>query len=163
MTKEPTKLKREIAIIPGWAYGLALLIYLIVPTVILMAFHHESHPPSLALQIPFALFIAILPALFALAIGYVNRDARRRGMNVSLWTLLAIFIPNGLGLLLYLLLREPARTPCPQCGELALATFNFCPRCHHALRPLCAACGQPVRSADRYCSRCGHDLAAASA
>jgi hypothetical protein len=163
MTKEPTRLMREIAVVPGWAFALALLILLAVPTAILLAFRHESNAPALAFQIPFALFIGILPALFPLAIGYVNRDARRRGMNVTLWTLLAIFIPNGLGLLLYILLREPLRTPCPQCGQLALATFNFCPQCHHPLRPLCGSCGKPTQPEDRYCPFCGADLARAVA
>ena len=48
-------------------------------------------------------------------IFYVARDARRRRMNVALWTLLVIIIPNALGFIVYLLLREHVPAICPKC------------------------------------------------
>ena len=43
--------------------------------------------------------------------------------------LLAIFIPNALGIILYFVLREPMMTPCPQCSTLVKPGFAFCPAC----------------------------------
>ena len=36
---------------------------------------------------------------------YVYRDANRRGMNAILWTLVAVFAPSLIGLIIYLLKR----------------------------------------------------------
>jgi hypothetical protein len=43
----------------------------------------------------------VMIAIWALCVGYVNADARRRGMPPILWTLIVVFIPNLLGFLLY--------------------------------------------------------------
>ena len=60
--------------------------------------------------------VAFLGA-YVLLVGYVYGDARRRGMNHVLWTLLAIFIPNAIGIILYFILRDPVPVPCPTCGD----------------------------------------------
>jgi hypothetical protein len=66
----------------------AALIVVAVAGVLLFAFQHESNPPPLAFQFLFSLFIASVAgsilALLVLGVGYVNRDARRRGMNSTL-------------------------------------------------------------------------------
>ena len=60
--------------------------------------------------------------------GYVNRDARRRGMNPALWTFLVLVMLPGylvLGFIVYFLMREPLPYPCPQCAATVGARFNF--------------------------------------
>jgi hypothetical protein len=80
-----------------------------------------------------------------LLIGYVNRDAkRRRGMSPILWTLAAILIPNGIGFLLYFILRQPLRSTCPQCENAVQTGFNFCPRCNYKLGLSCPQCERVV-------------------
>ena len=66
-------------------------------------------------------------------LGYVYGDARRRGMRYVMWTLLAFFIPNGIGVILYFILRDPMPTYCSKCGASAKAAHAFCPRlrCQH--------------------------------
>ena len=40
------------------------------------------------------------------AIGiYVYRDAKRRGMNAALWTLIALLAPSLVGFIIYLIVR----------------------------------------------------------
>ena len=50
--------------------------------------------------------LMIIVALLPLLIGvYVYRDAKRRGMNAALWTLIAILAPSLIGFIIYLLVR----------------------------------------------------------
>ena len=98
-------------------------------------------------------------------IAYVNRDAKRRGMNSALWTILVIlFLPTwGLvGLIIYLLMREPLPYNCPQCGATVGARFNFCPNCKCNLHPSCPQCKREVVETDKFCPYCGNDLKAAT-
>jgi len=73
--------------------------------------------------------MALFFAGFIFMIAYVNRDASRRRMNSALWTLMVIiFIPTWglIGLIIYLLMREPLPYPCPELRhhrECALQLF----------------------------------------
>jgi predicted amidophosphoribosyltransferase len=51
--------------------------------------------------------------------------------------LLAIFIPNALGIVLYFVLRKPRIANCPQCGAVVEPGFGFCPQCRHRLTAVC--------------------------
>ena len=42
-------------------------------------------------------FAALAGGGYALLVGYVYGDAKRRGMRYIMWTLLAIFLSNGIG------------------------------------------------------------------
>ena len=93
--------------------------------------------------------------------GYVNRDAKRRGMNSTLWTLLVILLFPAyfaLGFIIYFLMREPLPYPCPQCGNTVGARFNFCPNCKCNLYPACPQCKREVVETDKFCPYCGNDL-----
>jgi RNA polymerase subunit RPABC4/transcription elongation factor Spt4 len=94
-----------------------------------------------------------------LLVGYVNRDARRRGMNVALWTVLVIFVPNAIGFIIYFLMRQPLRIACPKCGVVADPAFNFCPKCKFNLHPTCPECHRGVQAGDLYCPFCARELA----
>jgi hypothetical protein len=75
--------------------------------------------------------------VFVLLIGYVNGDARRRGMRYVLWTLLAIFIPNAIGIILYFVLRDPLMRVCQQCGTAGAADLlSAMPAEPHRSRPV---------------------------
>lgn len=77
----------------------------------------------------FGLVVGILSAIWILGLGYVYADARRRAMPRILWTLIAAFIPNLLGFLLYFALRRPIPLPCPHCGHAMTAEQRFCSWC----------------------------------
>ena len=68
-------------------------------------------------------------AAFILLSGYIYADAPLRGMPAIPWTLLALLIPNGLGFVLYFLLRKPILHPCPRCAQQVPPDAAFCPRC----------------------------------
>ena len=75
------------------------------------------------------LLAGVVIAIWILCLGYVNADARRRGMPPILWTLIVAFIPNLLGFLLYFALRRPIALPCPHCGQATTAGQRFCSWC----------------------------------
>ncbi len=86
-------------------------------------------------------------ACYLLLIGYINRDAKRRGMSpLRFGRLWRLFIPNALGIILYFVLRQPLRGACPQCGYAVQTGFNFCPRCNYKLSPNCPQCQRLVGS-----------------
>jgi hypothetical protein len=98
---------------------------------------------------------------WVLLIGYVWGDARRRGMRHVMWTLLAIFIPNAIGVVLYFILRESHKKPCPKCGASVPPASVYCPVCGTALVSLCPQCGRPVEPGWSHCTQCGGQLKAA--
>jgi len=67
--------------------------------------------------------------IWVLALGYVYGDARQRNMPAVPWTLVAMFVPNLLGFLLYFVLRKPLGGPCPQCGQTITPEQRFCSWC----------------------------------
>jgi len=109
-------------------------------------------------QIAFASWPALLLMVLILLIGYVNADARRRGMRYGLWTFLAIFIPNGIGIILYFVMREPLLQPCPRCGHMAGPGFVFCPQCGAELAPACPSCKRAIKADWKRCAYCGTQL-----
>jgi hypothetical protein len=106
----------------------------------------------------------LVMASFIFLIGYVNRDAKRRGMNSALWTLLVIVLLPAwtfIGFLIYFLMREPMPYDCPQCGKSVGARFNFCPNCKCNLHPSCPNCKREVVETDKFCPYCAHELGVA--
>jgi hypothetical protein len=107
--------------------------------VLMVAIGHGDHnAPPLALRVLLGVIGGTLLGCYVVLIGYVNRDAGRRGMSRGLWTLLAIIVPNALGIVLYFILRKPRTGNCPQCDAEVEPGFSFCPRCRHRLQPVWA-------------------------
>jgi hypothetical protein len=77
----------------------------------------------------FGLLAGVLIAIWVICLGYVYADARRRAMPPILWTLVAAFIPNLLGFLLYFASRRPIALPCTHCGQAITAEQRFCSWC----------------------------------
>lgn len=108
--------------------------------------------------------VGVVPLFFVtwvLLIGYVNRDARRRGMRHVMWTLLAIFIPNAIGIILYFILRTPLMKDCGQCGRPMSGEFAFCPNCGAETAQSCPSCKRAIEPGWSHCPGCGKGLRAA--
>ena len=75
-----------------------------------------------------------------------------------MWTLLAIFIPYGIGAMLYFVLRDPMLVACPKCGVEGRASFVFCPKCGSALTHSCPVCKRAVEAGWNRCAFCGKEL-----
>ena len=164
-----SRFDREFALVPEGARWTAALVCLAVTALMgalfLLPGLAERNGTALLVMSPLFLLsligVAFLGA-YVLLVGYVFGDARRRGMNRVLWTLLAIFIPNAIGIILYFILRDPIPVPCPSCGTLAKKGHAFCAGCGAAVRTACPQCRQPIETGWRNCARCGATLTGAS-
>ena len=160
-----SRFDQEWALVPAGARWTAVLVVLAF-TALMAGFFlmpvAVNEPKALLFVLP-VFFLSLIGAaalgIYVLLVGYVFGDAKRRGMNHVLWTLLAIFIPNAIGVILYFILRDPVPVPCPSCGALARKGHAFCAGCGAAVRAACPQCRQPVESAWRNCASCGGGLA----
>ena len=153
-----TSLSAEIKIVPLWAWVLAAVAFIAAQWFFnFPVSHHASPPPAWARPL-LGLLAGGLGGCYVLLIGYINRDAKRRAMSPVLWTIMAVLIPNALGIILFFLLRQPLRGSCPQCGFAIQSGFNFCPRCSCRLSPSCPQCQRIVSPQDAYCPYCGASL-----
>jgi hypothetical protein len=157
------RLREEMKVIPRLAWVFAVVLGLGIPACFLLFWsgfftgdEAPSMPPLPLVGISVAMSISLF--VFTLLIGYIAGDARRRGMSVVLWVLLAIFIPNAIGVILYFILRNPLLQTCPKCGVRSNPAFPFCPACGAALSQTCPACRSAVESAWSHCARCGVQL-----
>ena len=175
--KENLRFWNELHIIPRWLFVLVTMLYalaLVIALTVNMAQRsnpngNDMFPPELRdtpalAQLALSGIVTAMSLFFAsfiFMIAYVNRDASRRGMNSALWTILVIiFIPTWglIGLVIYLLMREPLPYPCPECATTVNARFNFCPNCKCNLHPSCPQCKREVGELDKFCPHCGNDL-----
>jgi hypothetical protein len=160
-----TRFEQEWALVPEGARWTAVLVCLAVTvltgSIFLLPGFLERDPRAVLMLSPLFLLtlvgVAFLGA-YVLLVGYVYGDARRRGMNHILWVLLAIFIPNAIGIILYFILRDPMPVPCPSCGTPARKGHAYCASCGAAVRSACPQCRQPVEPGWRNCARCGAAL-----
>jgi hypothetical protein len=110
-------------------FGIAVTVG-IVAGALAMHMSHSGHPAVLGMMgLGMGVLVGTCFALFTLALGYVYGDARRRNMPAVPWTLIALFVPNLLGFLLYFVLRKPLASPCPQCGQAITPDQRFCSWC----------------------------------
>jgi len=98
-------------------------------------------------------------ASYALLLGYVSRDVKRRGMSAGLWMLVCVLLPGGIGAVVYFLLRQPILSKCPNCSTTLAASYHYCPQCQFQMAPVCGACHRGVKLTDAFCTCCGHELA----
>src|SRR6202163_3668204 len=176
--KEKLRFWQEFKLVPRWLIWTVVVLFLIAQIIgqtvlhVQLANHQEVFGPELDSDpgaAGAALFGIITGASLVFAtmifmVGYVNIDAKRRGMHSALWTFLVIVLMPGylvLGFIIYLLMREPLPYNCPQCGVTVDARFNFCPNCKCNLHPACPNCKREVAETDKFCAYCGTDLESA--
>jgi len=175
--REKLRFWDEFKLVPRWLVAVVILLFILAQVIGYLvnaeglANNGEIFPPELKNDPALASLAlagiitgaALVIAPFLFLFGYVNRDAKRRGMNSTLWTLLVIVLfPAYLavGFIIYFLMREPLPYPCPQCGNTVGARFNFCPNCKCNLYPSCPQCKHEIAETDKFCPYCGNDLKA---
>jgi hypothetical protein len=167
--REKARFRDELRVVPRWLRVLVLVLYIVALAIVAgVTVTNQSDLPDPLVKVPVALAMlgmfgivtaaGIFAASFILLIGYINRDAKRRGMSPTLWTLVAIFVPYLVGVIVYFVMREPLPYPCPHCGVTVTSRFNYCPSCQCTLRPNCPQCRREVRPEDRFCPHCGAAL-----
>ncbi|HWE50942.1 MAG TPA: zinc ribbon domain-containing protein [Bryobacteraceae bacterium] len=151
-----SRFREELRVIPGPVWGIVAVIWLVYAGVIGFVAIPEGR-----LGMPEILVTPLFPfffSIYALLVGYVNGDARRRGMRYVLWTLLAVFIPNAIGIILYFVMRDPLMRDCPRCSAAIGGAFAYCPKCGAPLGQTCPACHRRVEPEWSHCAGCGAGL-----
>lgn len=174
--RERSTFRQELRIIPKWLVWLCIALWIVSLIIGLAVNLHliETHgayfPGDGSISNPgescAALALAITGGAIVLSailfmLGYVYRDAKRRDMNAGLWTLLVLILSPAyllIGLIIYLLVREPLPFSCPQCSTTVNARFNFCPNCKYNLHPACPQCQREVADTDKFCPYCATEL-----
>jgi hypothetical protein len=142
------------------AWTVAVILFLGMPPLFWFVVFPNAHPDEMEKLPEFAklclpiLMGAVLMA-YVLLIGFVYVDSKRRGMRHVMWTLLAIFIPNAIGIILYFLMRDALPTPCPKCGFMTRGPFTFCPSCGTELMKACKVCHRKLEPGWVNCAYCG--------
>jgi ABC-type Fe3+ transport system permease subunit len=177
--RENLRFWQEFKLVPRWVIWTVVVLFLIAQIIGQMVLHvqlaHHEHvfspdldnDPGAAGAALFGIITgaSLFCAIIIFMVAYVNKDAKRRGMNSALWTFLVLVLMPGylvLGFIIYLLMREPLPYNCPQCGTTVDARFNFCPNCKANLHPACPNCKHEVAETDKFCAYCGEDLAPAA-
>jgi hypothetical protein len=159
-SKEKGRLRDELRVVAPSVKGMAVFCFLAFQVVPLGFYVSGNYDMPAPLLLILGVLAGSLLAAIVLLFGYINQDAKRRGMNSTLWTLLAIFVPYLIGVIIYFIVREPRPFDCPQCGATVSARFNYCPSCKHNLRPSCPQCKREVRLGDKFCPNCAFELEA---
>jgi len=150
----------DTRLIPIWSVMLAAVAFVLVEYyfwLIAPATRHHA-PPAIGLRIYFNLSWGLLASLYCLMLGFVSKDAPRRGMSTRFWMFICLVMPGGIGAVLYFLLRQPQVSHCPACGTHIQSDFHFCPQCDRQLTASCGNCFRSVRAVDQFCTRCGYEL-----
>ena len=114
--------------------------------------------PLLALFI-FAVCFAL--ALFWTWLGaviYVFYDSRARGMETTLWVLVAAFVPYLIGFVIYFFTRKPLLQPCRGCGKNTPREAVHCPYCGAPMKKICPSCKATAELGFEFCAACGGRL-----
>jgi len=158
MNENKSTFRTELSVIPEFGWFLAFAIAICGAIAVFFAAGRARTIPRAAVPF-FVLLCAAFIICWVLLLSYVNRDAARRGMSPTLWTLISLFVPNLIGFILFFMLRKPLPKECPGCGFTVNDSFRFCPRCRYALAPVCPSCGQPIKNEYVCCPYCGQQTA----
>ncbi len=143
-------------VIPTVAWVVAGVVFVLAFLFFSLLAVRSRAPAPVIVFLPF--LIAALTATWVVLTGYVYGDAKRRGMRYVMWTWLAVLVPNGLGIMLYFIMRDPMPVFCARCGGAMGRDFAFCPRCGYGVAPACPSCQRVSQVGWTHCAYCGTKL-----
>jgi zinc-ribbon domain len=176
--KERLRFWDEFKLIPVWLRVTVGVLYAIAVAIAISVnlsyrnnpYGNDMFPPELRdhpvlASLALGGLVTLMSLMFAwliFMVAYVNRDASRRGMNTTLWTVFVLilmpFSGGIIGFVIYLLMREPLPYACPRCAEPVGPRFNFCPNCKCNLHPSCPNCKREIAETDKFCPYCATEL-----
>jgi hypothetical protein len=106
----------ELRMIPRWSMVLAAALFIGMQYIFHGVLPHHRHE-MLPLRVMMGYTWGALVASYALLLGYVSRDVKRRGMSPGLWMLVCVVLPGGIGAVVYFMLRQPILSRCPNCSS----------------------------------------------
>ncbi|NLK39330.1 MAG: zinc ribbon domain-containing protein [Clostridiales bacterium] len=114
---------------------------------------------SISALVILPIFLLLFLAIPIMIGVFVYRDAKSRGMNAPLWTLVALVAPGFIGLIIYLIIRsEHSALFCPSCSFRVSENFSVCPNCGRSLKYKCQNCNTPLESGWKICPSCSEPI-----
>ncbi|WP_105617019.1 zinc ribbon domain-containing protein [Vallitalea okinawensis] len=100
-----------------------------------------------------AIIFLSIPVLIGV---FVYKDAKKHHLNQWMWTLVAVYVPYLLGLIIYLVMRnnEKNKLKCLGCGKSIERDYVMCPHCGHSLKQKCPNCDKHVNEEWKVCPYC---------
>ncbi|MCP5106641.1 MAG: zinc-ribbon domain-containing protein [bacterium] len=138
-------------------WGLLILVSLLVIAAAVLMSKTTSGAASkpLVMMVPFF----IVAAAFISIVGrLVFKDAEKRGMDPWLWLTVVTFVPNLIGVIIYLIVRHSVKGACTNCGKAIQKDFKICPYCGQNQDIACENCKKPVSPDWTVCPFCAHKL-----
>jgi ribosomal protein L40E len=154
-TRNSSDLGQELRLVPWWSYLFGGIAFLCLQFLFQVVIPRHPNPPPEGVRLFLGTLAGLALGAYFMLLGYVNVDAGRRGMSRTVWTLVVIFIPNGIGYIIYFLMRKPLSAACLQCGTQNDPAATFCRKCGNRLKPVCAKCGAALDATDAFCTACG--------
>src|SRR6202000_1233747 len=148
----------ELRMIPRWSMVLAVILFIAMQYLFHGVLPHHKHE-MLPMRVMMGYTWGALVASYALLLGYVSRDVKRRGMSAGLWMLVCVVLPGGIGSVVFFMLRQPILSRCPNRATALEGSYHFCRQCQFQMAPVCGVCHRGVKITDVYCTQGGHDLA----
>lgn len=96
-----------------------------------------------------------------IAIGcIIYRDAKEHNLKAGMWTAIAMLIPNFIGLVIYLVVRNDVEKEgkCSACGTKILSDYNICPGCKGVFERMCKKCNNVLKEEVSICPYCGESI-----
>src|SRR5258707_3166419 len=107
--KENLRFWKEFKLVPRWLIWMVVVLFLIAQIIGQMVLHHQlaNHQEVFGAELDSdpgaagaALFgiitgVSLVFAVMIFMVGYVNKDAKRRGMHSALWTFLVLVLMPG--------------------------------------------------------------------
>lgn len=112
------------------------------------------------------IFVSLVSIMMLVLVGVlvsvgriIYKDAKALELNATLWTLLALFLPNFIGVIIYLVVRSntPKVMKCSACQAKVKESYNVCPECGSQFTAFCEHCKKPVEAGMKLCPYCGED------
>lgn len=115
-------------------------------------------PISMSIFLTLA-FIFVAAILVATAV-FVYKDAPKHGMDPWMWMTIAVFVPNLIGLIIYLIVRKnnTYEKQCINCQKPVNSEFKLCPYCGSEFNTRCPECGREVSKEWVVCPHCSKNL-----
>ncbi|WP_353095959.1 zinc ribbon domain-containing protein [Tissierella praeacuta] len=104
-------------------------------TLVVLKLGHKEEIPTRALMI-FLLALIVVAIMILVICRYVYKDAKSRGMDPYLWMATAAYVPNFVGLIVYLVMRKQLSMEilkCANCNIEVKKDWKYCPNCSHEL------------------------------
>lgn len=151
-----SRLREEVMVIPRTGRFLSVAFAAVCSFFFVVVTEEEE----LVVRIAVAILVPAVILVYLLLVCYVYGDSTRRGMRPIMWTLVALLVPNAIGIIAYFIVRDPVLHPCPSCGTAARREYAFCPSCGITLVRSCPSCVRPVEPIWTHCAHCGGKLPA---